>query len=204
MIRINNGVSVDTECAQRRPGLCNHNKTCGAQSYSTLRFREDRAKPLFQAPYRSRQHDVDIKVARIFNTYGPRMAANDGRVVSNFIVQAMRSEDITIYGDGMQTRSFCYVDDLADGMVRMMESRDGFAGPVNLGNPREFTMLELVKTVVQMTGSKSAIKYCPLSQNDPKQRKPVIDLARKELGWEPTVQLEEGLKKTIAYFERIV
>ncbi len=151
-----------------------------------------------------RQHNVDIKVVRIFNTYGPRMAANDGRVVSNFIVQALKGEDITIYGDGMQTRSFCYVEDLVDGMIRMMESRDGFTGPVNLGNPREFTMLELATTIVQMTGSKSIIRYCPLPQDDPKQRKPVIDLARKELGWEPTVQLEEGLKKTIAYFKRIV
>lgn len=147
-----------------------------------------------------RQHGVDIKVIRIFNTYGPRMAANDGRVVSNFIVQALKGEDITIYGDGQQTRSFCYVDDLVEGMIRMMNSRDGFTGPVNLGNPGEFTMLELAETVIRMTDSKSKIIFCPLPQDDPKQRKPVIDLAKKELDWEPKIQLETGLEKTIAYF----
>lgn len=148
-----------------------------------------------------RQHGVDIKVVRIFNTYGPRMTINDGRVVSNFIVQALKGEDITIYGDGKQTRSFCYVDDLVDGMIRMMNSREGFTGPVNLGNPGEFTMLELAELVIRMTDSKSKIVFCPLPQDDPKQRKPVIDLAKSELDWEPTVPLEEGLKKTIAYFQ---
>lgn len=147
-----------------------------------------------------RQHNVDIKVVRIFNTYGPRMAINDGRVVSNFIVQALKNEDITIYGDGMQTRSFCFVDDLVDGMMKMMDSREGFTGPVNLGNPGEFTMLELAELVIRMTNSKSKIVFCPLPQDDPKQRKPVIDLAKKELDWEPTIPLEKGLEKTIAYF----
>lgn len=147
-----------------------------------------------------RQHGVDIKVIRIFNTYGPRMAVNDGRVVSNFIVQALKGEDITIYGDGSQTRSFCYVDDLVEGMIRMMNSRDGFTGPVNLGNPGEFMMLELAKLVIRMTGSKSKLVFQPLPQDDPKQRKPVIELAKKELDWEPTIALEEGLEKTIAYF----
>lgn len=151
-----------------------------------------------------RQHKVDIKVIRIFNTYGPRMRSDDGRVVSNFIVQALKNEDITIYGDGMQTRSFCYVDDLVDGMIRMMESRDGFTGPVNLGNPGEFTILRLAKLVIEMTGSKSKIIYMPLPQDDPVQRKPVIELAKKELDWEPTIQLEEGLEKTIDYFKKVI
>ncbi|MBQ1855500.1 MAG: SDR family oxidoreductase [Anaerovibrio sp.] len=150
-----------------------------------------------------RQNGVDIKVIRIFNTYGPNMNPDDGRVVSNFIVQALKGEDITIYGDGRQTRSFCYVDDLVEGMVRMMNSRDGFTGPVNLGNPGEFTMLELAEKVLALTGSKSKIVYKPLPQDDPTQRKPVIDLAKKELDWEPKVALEEGLKKTIAYFEQV-
>lgn len=149
-----------------------------------------------------RQHGVDIKVIRIFNTYGPNMRGDDGRVVSNFIVQALKGEDITIYGDGSQTRSFCYVDDLVEAMIRMMNSRDGFTGPVNLGNPGEFTMLELAKKVIELTGSKSKIIYLPLPQDDPTQRKPVIDLANKELGWEPTIPLEEGLKKTIEYFKK--
>ncbi len=148
-----------------------------------------------------RQNDVDIKVIRIFNTYGPNMNANDGRVVSNFIVQALRGEDITIYGDGTQTRSFCYVDDLVEGMVRMMNSREGFTGPVNLGNPGEFTMLELAEKVISLTGSKSKIVHRPLPQDDPTQRKPVIDLAKKELDWEPRIPLDEGLVKTIAYFQ---
>lgn len=147
-----------------------------------------------------RQNGVDIKVIRIFNTYGPNMNANDGRVVSNFIVQALKGEDITIYGDGTQTRSFCYVDDLVDGMVRMMNSREGFTGPVNLGNPGEFTMLELAEKVIRLTGSKSKIVHRPLPQDDPTQRKPVIDLAKKELDWEPKISLDEGLVKTIAYF----
>ena len=150
-----------------------------------------------------RQNGVDIKVIRIFNTYGPNMNPDDGRVVSNFIVQALKGEDITIYGDGRQTRSFCYVDDLVEGMVRMMNSRDGFTGPVNLGNPGEFTMLELAEKVLALTGSKSNIVYQSLPQDDPTQRKPVIDLAKKELDWEPKVALAEGLKKTIAYFEQV-
>ncbi len=148
-----------------------------------------------------RQNHVDIKVVRIFNTYGPNMNMNDGRVVSNFIVQAMKGEDITVYGDGSQTRSFCYVDDLVEGLCRMMNSRDGFTGPVNLGNPGEFTMLELAKEVIGLTGSRSKIVYEPLPQDDPAQRKPVIELAKRELGWEPEVMLEDGLKRTIAYFE---
>lgn len=151
-----------------------------------------------------RQNNVDIKVIRIFNTYGPNMNVNDGRVVSNFIVQALKGEDITIYGDGTQTRSFCYVDDLVEGMIRMMNSREGFTGPVNLGNPGEFTMLELAKKVIALTGSKSRIVYQPLPQDDPTQRKPVIDLAKKELGWEPTIPLEEGLVKTIDYFKMVI
>jgi len=151
-----------------------------------------------------RQHGVDIKVMRIFNTYGPRMHPNDGRVVSNFIVQALKGQDITIYGDGKQTRSFCYVDDNIEGMYRLMNSRDGFTGPVNIGNPGEFTMLELANLVVELTESKSKLVFMPLPQDDPMQRKPVIDLAKKELGWEPTVPLREGLVKTIDYFRQIV
>ena len=151
-----------------------------------------------------RQNNVDIKVIRIFNTYGPNMNANDGRVVSNFIVQALKGEDITIYGDGTQTRSFCYVDDLVEGMIRMMNSRNGFTGPVNLGNPGEFAMLELAEKVIALTGSKSKIVHLPLPQDDPTQRKPVIELAKKELGWEPAIPLEEGLKKTIAYFKKVI
>jgi UDP-glucuronate decarboxylase len=147
-----------------------------------------------------RQHGVDIKVIRIFNTYGPRMSAHDGRVVSNFIVQALNTEDITIYGDGKQTRSFCYVDDLIDGMIKMMNSRDGFTGPVNIGNPGEFTMLELAELVIKLAGSDSKIVYKPLPQDDPMQRQPVIDLAKNELDWEPTISLEEGLARTIEYF----
>lgn len=148
-----------------------------------------------------RQNHVDIKVVRIFNTYGPNMALNDGRVVSNFIVQALKGEPLTIYGDGSQTRSFCYVDDLVEGILRMMDSQEGFTGPVNLGNPGEFTMLELAELVLELTGSRSEIVFCPLPQDDPTQRKPVIDLAKKELGWEPKVTLREGLEKTIAYFD---
>ena len=151
-----------------------------------------------------RQNGVEIKVIRIFNTYGPNMNVNDGRVVSNFIVQALKGEDITIYGDGTQTRSFCYVDDLVEGMVRMMNSREGFTGPVNLGNPGEFTVLELARKVISLTGSQSKIVNQPLPQDDPTQRKPVIDLARKELDWNPSVSLDVGLKKTITYFEKII
>lgn len=151
-----------------------------------------------------RQHDVDIKVIRIFNTYGPRMNPSDGRVVSNFIVQALKGDDITIYGDGNQTRSFCYVDDLIEGMVRMMNSRDGFTGPVNLGNPGEFTMKQLAELVLSETGSSSKIIYTELPSDDPTQRKPVIDLAMQELGWKPTIKLEDGLKRTIEYFKTII
>lgn len=150
-----------------------------------------------------RQHNVDIKVIRIFNTYGPRMNPNDGRVVSNFIVQALKGEDITIYGDGKQTRSFCYVDDLIEGMIRMMNS-ENFTGPVNLGNPGEFTMLELAQKVLELTGSDSKLVYMPLPGDDPTQRKPVIDLAKEKLDWEPAIALEEGLKKTIEYFKSII
>ena len=146
-----------------------------------------------------RQHGLDIRVIRIFNTYGPRMTANDGRVVSNFIVQALRGEDLTIYGDGTQTRSFCYVDDLIDGIVRMMNT-ENFTGPVNLGNPGEFTMLELAELVLKLTGSNSKIIHQPLPQDDPTQRCPVIDLAKEKLGWAPKIKLEDGLKLTIKYF----
>jgi UDP-glucuronate decarboxylase len=149
-----------------------------------------------------RQHGVDIRVIRIFNTYGTYMNPNDGRVVSNFIVQALKNKDITIYGDGSQTRSFCYVDDLIDGMIKMMENEQNFSGPVNLGNPQEFTILELAQKVIQYTDSKSKIIYKELPKDDPMQRKPDITLAKKELSWEPKVNLEEGLKKTISYFKK--
>lgn len=151
-----------------------------------------------------RKHGVDIKVMRIFNTYGPRMDIGDGRVVSNFIVQALRGEDITIYGDGSQTRSFCYVDDLIEGMVRLMNSRDGFTGPVNIGNPGEFTIKELAEIVIELTDSKSKLVYKELPQDDPTQRRPDITLAKKELDWEPTIQLKEGLGKTIEYFREVI
>lgn len=147
-----------------------------------------------------RQHHLEIKVMRIFNTYGPRMHPNDGRVVSNFIVQALKGEDITIYGDGQQTRSFCYVDDLIEGMLRMMDSPAELTGPVNIGNPGEFTMLQLAETVMRLVGSKSKLVFKPLPQDDPRQRKPDITLAQEKLGWQPTVSLEDGLKETIAYF----
>lgn len=151
-----------------------------------------------------RQHGVDIKVVRIFNTYGPNMAMNDGRVVSNFIVQALKEEDITIYGDGSQTRSFCYVDDLVDGLCRMMGSREGFTGPVNIGNPDEFTMLQLAEKVIELTGSKSKIVYKPLPSDDPTQRRPIVSLAEEELGWRPTIKLEKGLVQTIEYFKKVL
>ena len=151
-----------------------------------------------------RQHQLRIKVARIFNTYGPRMHPNDGRVVSNFIVQALRGEEITVYGDGLQTRSFCYVDDLIEVFVRLMDSPDDFTGPVNTGNPGEFTMLELAQKVIELTGSKSKLVHKPLPHDDPKQRQPDITLAREKLGWEPKVKLEEGLRPTIAYFEQLL
>lgn len=150
------------------------------------------------------QNNVLIKVIRIFNTYGPRMHPNDGRVVSNFIVQALQGKDITIYGDGSQTRSFQYIDDLVEGMIRMMASRDDFTGPVNIGNPNEFTIGELAEKVIELTGTKSKVIYQNLPSDDPLQRQPDITLAKKELGWEPSIQLEEGLKMTIDYFKRIV
>ena len=151
-----------------------------------------------------RQHRLEIKVVRIFNTYGPRMHPNDGRVVSNFIVQALRGEDLTIYGDGSQTRSFCYVDDLVDGMVRMMNTAPELTGPINLGNPGEFTMLELAETVLRLTASRSQLKFMPLPSDDPRQRQPDIQSARSQLGWTPKVALEDGLRETIAYFRGIV
>ena len=150
-----------------------------------------------------RQNNVDIRIVRIFNTYGPRMLMNDGRVVSNFIVQALKGEDLTIYGDGSQTRSFCYVDDLIEGFVRMMD-QDKIIGPVNIGNPGEFTMLELAKEVLDLTGSKSMIVYKPLPGDDPKMRRPNIDLAKSALGWEPTIPLRQGLEKTIVFFEELL
>jgi len=148
-----------------------------------------------------RQNHVDIKIMRIFNTYGPRMLADDGRVVSNFIVQALRGEDLTVYGKGAQTRSFCYVDDLIDGMVRLMNS-ENFTGPVNIGNPEEYTILELAKKIIAMTDSKSKIAYKPLPSDDPTQRKPDITLAGEKLGWKPMVSVDEGLKRTIEYFRK--
>lgn len=151
-----------------------------------------------------RQHQLDIKVGRIFNTYGPRMHPNDGRVVSNFILQALRGEDITIYGDGQQTRSFCYVDDLVEGLIRLMETKEGVTGPINLGNPGEFTIKQLAEQVIDLTGSKSALVNKPLPQDDPKQRQPDISLAKQELDWAPTIALREGLMKTIAYFEDVL
>ncbi len=151
-----------------------------------------------------RQHKLDIKVVRIFNTYGPRMHPNDGRVVSNFIVQALRGEDITIYGEGLQTRSFCYVDDLVEAMVRMMQTPEGLTGPINIGNPVESTMLELAEKIIALTGSSSKLVFQPLPQDDPRQRKPDITAAREALGWEPTVPLETGLERTIAYFRELL
>lgn len=149
-----------------------------------------------------RQHQVDIRIIRIFNTYGPRMHPNDGRVVSNFIIQALKGEDITIFGDGTQTRSFQYVDDLIDGMISMMEV-ENFIGPVNIGNPHEFTMLQLAERIIALTGSRSRIQFMKLPSDDPKQRKPDIELAKRMLNWEPSVQLDEGLNRTIAYFQSL-
>jgi len=151
-----------------------------------------------------RQHKLRIKVARIFNTYGPRMHPNDGRVVSNFIVQALQGQNITVFGDGQQTRAFCYVDDLIEGFVRLMKSADDVTGPINLGNPGEFTMLELAQNVIDLTGSRSKIVHKPLPADDPRQRKPDISKAKGTLGWEPKVPLKEGLKKTIVYFEELL
>jgi UDP-glucuronate decarboxylase len=160
------------------------------------------AETLFFDYYR--QHNLDIKVVRIFNTYGPRMHPNDGRVVSNFIVQALKGENITIYGSGQQTRSFCYVDDLIEGFVRMMATEQGFTGPVNLGNPGEFTMVELAEKIVQLVGSKSKLVFMPLPVDDPKQRQPDITLAKTQLSWTPKVNLEDGLKETIYYFRTLL
>ncbi|MEY2717165.1 MAG: hypothetical protein RL539_197 [Pseudomonadota bacterium] len=151
-----------------------------------------------------RQHQLQIKVVRIFNTYGPRMHPNDGRVVSNFIVQALKGEDITMFGEGSQTRSFCYVDDLIEAMLRMMDLTADFVGPVNIGNPGEFTMLELAEMVLRLTGSRSKISFRPLPSDDPKQRRPDISLAKRALDWEPKISLEEGLVKTIDYFKRMI
>ena len=159
------------------------------------------AETLFMDYYR--QNQTRIKIIRIFNTYGPRMLPNDGRVVSNFIIQALNNEDITIYGDGKQTRSFQYIDDLIEGMVRMMDTEDDFTGPVNLGNPNEFPVLELAERVIRMTGSTSKIVFKPLPTDDPKQRQPDIKLAKEKLGWQPTVELEDGLKRMIEYFKNV-
>jgi UDP-glucuronate decarboxylase len=151
-----------------------------------------------------RQHGLDIKIARIFNTYGPKMRADDGRVVSNFIVQALKGQDITIYGDGQQTRSFCYVDEMVDAFIRLMATDTDFIGPVNLGNPGEFTILELAQKTLEITGSKSTLNNLPLPQDDPRQRQPDISLAKEKLGWEPLIKLEQGLGKTIEYFKSVV
>jgi UDP-glucuronate decarboxylase len=166
------------------------------------------AETLFFDYYR--QHKVDVRVARIFNTYGPRMHPNDGRVVSNFIVQALKGEDITLYGDGLQTRSFCYVDDLIEGFIRFMDvpwdadgANQGCPGPINLGNPHEFTIRQLAETVIKLTGASSKLVFKPLPSDDPMQRKPDIGRAREAFGWEPGVQLEQGLKRTIGYFEKM-
>jgi UDP-glucuronate decarboxylase len=160
------------------------------------------AETLFFDYYR--QHQLEIKVMRIFNTYGPRMHPDDGRVVSNFIVQALKNEPITIYGDGSQTRSFCYVDDLIEGMIKLMESDKEITGPINIGNPNEFTMLELAELVLKLTSSQSKIIFKPLPEDDPKQRQPNISLAKAKLDWEPKVQLEDGLKETIAHFRKLL
>jgi UDP-glucuronate decarboxylase len=150
-----------------------------------------------------RQHGVDVRIVRIFNTYGPNMLENDGRVVSNFICQALREKPLTVYGDGSQTRSFCYVEDLVEGLVRMMQA-EGFTGPVNLGNPDEFTVAELAQKVLAMTGSTSPIVYCPLPENDPQRRRPDITLAYERLNWKPHIPLDIGLERTIAYFRQVL
>jgi UDP-glucuronate decarboxylase len=160
------------------------------------------AETLFFDYYR--QHNLKVKVVRIFNTYGPRMHPNDGRVVSNFIMQALKGEDLTVYGDGGQTRSFCYVDDLIEGMIKAMDTPDDFTGPVNLGNPNEFSIKELAEKVIKFTGSRSKIVYKPLPPDDPTQRQPDITLAREKLGWEPSTPLDKGLEKTISYFEGLI
>lgn len=160
------------------------------------------AETLFFDYYR--QHNLRIKVARIFNTYGPRMHPNDGRVISNFIVQALKNDDITIFGEGSQTRSFCYIDDMVDGLTKLMESGDDIIGPINLGNPKEYSISQLAKKVIEMTGSKSKIVYRPLPADDPRQRQPSIELAKKQLDWTPKVELEEGLRRTIDYFKEVI
>jgi UDP-glucuronate decarboxylase len=160
------------------------------------------AETLFLDYYR--QHNLDIKIARIFNTYGPRMHANDGRVVSNFIVQALKNEDITIYGDGEQSRSFCYVDEMIDAFIRLMNTESDFFGPVNLGNPGEFTIRELAEKTIAMTGSKSKLNNLPLPEDDPRQRQPDISLAKEKLGWEPVIKLDDGLARTIEYFKSVL
>jgi len=162
-----------------------------------------RAAECLMMDYR-RQNHVNSKIVRIFNTYGPRMAIHDGRVVSNFVVQALTHQDITVYGDGSQTRSFCYVDDMIDGLVRMMDTPDDFSGPINLGNPMEFTIFELAERIIRMTGSRGRIIFNPLPQDDPTQRKPDIRLALETLGWQPKIPLEEGLERTIAYFRKLM
>ena len=160
------------------------------------------AETLFFDYYR--QHGLKIKVVRIFNTYGPRMHPNDGRVISNFIMQVLTGRDITVYGDGQQTRSFCFVEDMVDALIRMMNSPEGFTGPVNVGNPGEYTILELAEKIIEMTGSKSSIVFKPLPQDDPLQRKPDITLAESQLGWKPTTDLSEGLQRTVAYFKDMI
>ena len=160
------------------------------------------AETLFFDYYR--QHTLEIKVVRIFNTYGPRMNPNDGRVVSNFIVQALQGRDVTIYGDGQQTRSFCYVDDMIDGLIKMMDSEKSFIGPVNIGNPCEFTIIQLAETILKLSKSKSKIIHKPLPSDDPRQRQPNIELAKTKLGWEPKITLEDGLRETIQYFKNIL
>jgi UDP-glucuronate decarboxylase len=149
-----------------------------------------------------RQHNINIRVVRIFNTYGPRMHPNDGRVVSNFVIQALKNRDITVFGDGSQTRSFCYVDDMVDGIIRMMNTSNDFTGPINIGNPHEFKIIELAEKIIELTGSKSNIVFGPLPEDDPMQRKPNIDLAQKQLDWLPTTDLDEGLIHTIEYFKK--
>tara|TARA_E500000178_G_scaffold4341_1_gene4505 strand:+ start:94 stop:1023 length:930 start_codon:yes stop_codon:yes gene_type:complete len=151
-----------------------------------------------------RQHNVDIKVGRIFNTYGPNMRPDDGRVISNFIVQALKGKNITIYGDGKQTRSFCYIDDLIEGMIKFMDTKSGYTGPINLGNPKEYSILEIAKAIINIVGSSSSVIFTKLPQDDPRKRKPSIDLAKKNLDWVPKVSLEKGLIKTIEYFKKII
>ena len=151
-----------------------------------------------------RQHNVDIKVGRIFNTYGPNMRPDDGRVISNFIVQALKGKNITIYGDGKQTRSFCYIDDLIEGMIKFMDTKSGYTGPINLGNPKEYSILEIAKTIIEIVGSSSSVIFTKLPQDDPRKRKPNIDLAKKNLNWIPKISIEKGLIKTIEYFKKII